>query len=242
MDFAEHLRTIRSEGEALGAVSAADLTVRVPSCPDWDVAGLVGHTGWVHRWVTMILEAPPGEKVSAREVPTAPAGAAVLDWYAEGLAALGAAFDRADPDAPRHTFVGPRDTRWWARRLAHENAVHRWDREAATGTARPFDAELAVDGIDEVITTHLQNRFDRAAFGAAGQTMHLHATDAPGEWTITFDADAVRCARGHAKGDVAVRGTASDLLLWVMSRVGDDRMELFGDTELARRFRDVANI
>lgn len=242
MDFADHLRTIRSEGEALGAVAVADLAVRVPSCPDWDVAGLVGHTGWVHRWVTSILAAPPGEKVSARDVPVAPAGDAVLGWYAEGLAALTAAFAGADPDAPRHTFVGPRDTRWWARRLAHENAVHRWDREAATGTARPFDPALAADGIDEVITTHLQNRFDRAAFGASGQSLHLHATDVDGEWTLTFDADAVRYERGHAKGDVAARGTASDLLLWVMSRVDDDRVELFGDVALAGRFRSVANI
>ena len=99
MDFADHLRTIRSEGEALGAVAVADLSVRVPSCPDWDVAGLVGHTGWVHRWVTSILAAPPGEKVSARDVPVAPAGDAVLGWYAEGLAALGT--------APLATAVGP---------------------------------------------------------------------------------------------------------------------------------------
>jgi len=242
MEFAAHLHTLRAEGAALGSVSPAELGNRVPSCPDWDVAGLLGHTSWVHRWVTAILAAPAGERVSARDVPQTPTGDAVIGWYADGLTALSDAFDVADPDAPRHTFIGPRNTRWWARRLTHENAVHRWDREAATGTPRPIAVDVALDGVDETISTHLQHRFDRAAFGAAGQTLHLHAGDGDGEWTVTFDADEVRCVRGHAKGDVAVRAPASDLLLWVMGRVPTDAVEVFGDVDLARRFRDVASI
>ncbi len=242
MEFTVHLHTLRAEGAALGDVASADLGKRVPSCPDWDVAALLGHTAWVHRWVTAILTAPGGEKVSARDVPRAPTDDTVLAWYADGLAALSAAFDAADPDAPRHTFVGPRDTRWWARRLAHENSVHRWDREAATGTPRPIEVDLALDGIDEAISTYLQNRFDRESFGAAGQTLHLHATDGDGEWTITFDADAIRCERGHSKGDVAVRASASDLQLWLMGRVPSDAVALFGDVDLAQRILHAATI
>ena len=43
---------------------------------------------------------------------------------------------------------------------------------------------------------------------------------------------------GHAKGDVALRGTASDLLLWAWNRVPpDDRFEVFGEPTLLDAWR-----
>jgi hypothetical protein len=38
--------------------------------------------------------------------------------------------------------------------MAHETAVHRIDGELAIGTPTPVDAELAVDGVDEVPRHH----------------------------------------------------------------------------------------
>ena len=44
--------------------------------------------------------------------------------------------------------------------------------------------------------------------------------------------DGVTFEHGHAKGDVALRGTAGDLLLWAWNRVPvDDRFEVFGDPD-----------
>jgi hypothetical protein len=68
----------------------------------------------------------------------------------------------------------------------------------------------------------------------AGGTIHLHATDdgleGTGEWLIELSPDGIRSERGHAKGDVALRGRAEDLLLWAWNRVPvDDRFEVFGD-------------
>ena len=61
-------------------------------------------------------------------------------------------------------------------------------------------------------------------------TIHLHATDIDGEWLITLGPAGISFEHGHAKGDVALRGTASDLLLWCWNRVPvDDRLEVFGD-------------
>ena len=37
----------------------------------------------------------------------------------------------------------------------------------------------------------------------------------------------------HAKGDLAVRGGASDLLLWLVGRRALDGLETFGDTTVA---------
>ena len=44
--------------------------------------------------------------------------------------------------------------------------------------------------------------------------------------------------REHAKGDVAARGTASDLLLFLWGRVPATALEVFGDAELLDRFQD----
>ena len=48
---------------------------------------------------------------------------------------------------------------------------------------------------------------------ADGATIHLHCTDVDGEWLLTGTAEGARVTREHAKGDVAARGSASDLLL-----------------------------
>ena len=61
---------------------------------------------------------------------------------------------------------------------------------------------------------------------AAGETL-LAVAD--GEWLITRGADGMTVAREHAKGDVAVRGAASDLLLVVMGRAEVDVVEVLGD-------------
>ena len=48
--------------------------------------------------------------------------------------------------------------------------------------------------------------------------MHVHSTDADGEWLVDFD-NGLAVTREHAKGDVAVRGPASDLMLVLYGRV-----------------------
>jgi hypothetical protein len=72
-----------------------------------------------------------------------------------------------------------------------------------------------------------------------GETVHLHFTDtaegAPGEWLVTLTADGPAIEPVHAKGDVAARGPASDLDLYLWGRVGVDTLEVFGDVALLER-------
>jgi predicted lipid carrier protein YhbT len=58
-----------------------------------------------------------------------------------------------------------------------------------------------------------------------------------GEWLVTLGPTGVTVEHAHAKGDVAVRGTASDLLLLLWNRAGADRFQVFGDTSLLDRWR-----
>ncbi|MPY92998.1 MAG: maleylpyruvate isomerase family mycothiol-dependent enzyme [Acidimicrobiia bacterium] len=242
LDDGTYLDQVKAQGDLLAATPPGVLAQRVPGCPDWDVAGLIGHTGWIFNFVTANLRAG-GERVSAKSIAAAPSGPDVLPWFAEALGVLVTALDEVSPATEVHTFVGPRPAAFWRRRMAQETTVHRWDAESAHTTPAPVDAAMALDGIDESWDLYFLRRFDWGSV-PAGATMHLHATDAPeGEWLVTFgaDADATRVERGHAKADVAVRGTASDLLLFCFGRVPADQLDVVGEAQLAAAFQAGAN-
>ena len=63
-------------------------------------------------------------------------------------------------------------------------------------------------------------------------TVHLHCTDVDGEWLVARRDGEVTVTAEHAKGDVAARGSASDLLLFLWGRVPADALEVFGDADL----------
>ncbi|MEX1007809.1 MAG: hypothetical protein WD271_08175, partial [Acidimicrobiia bacterium] len=103
------------------------------------------------------------------------------------------------------------------------------------GRAHVIDTMLAADGVDECLGM-LPFR-NRDLLPGNGETVHLHCTDTEGEWLVTLAADSPAIERVHAKGDVAARGTASDLDLFVWGRVGASAFEVFGDLELLERFQ-----
>jgi hypothetical protein len=57
---------------------------------------------------------------------------------------------------------------------------------------------------------------------------------------VTLGPDGPVTERRHEKGDVAVRGTGSDLDLFVWGRVSSSALEVFGDVALLDRFQDAA--
>ena len=74
--------------------------------------------------------------------------------------------------------------------------------------------------------------------GQLSGTLHLHATDGQTEWWI--DLDAVGSAVSErAKADTAIRGTRSDLLLWLTNRSSPGSMEVFGRRELLDSWKQL---
>jgi uncharacterized protein (TIGR03083 family) len=221
-----YLDTITQEGGRVAVLARGDdLSVRVPSCPDWDLAALVSHLGWVHRYVTAWMDA--GEPVGRDLV--GPVGDDLAAWFTEGLDALVERLDGCDPDAAVSTFVGPGTNWFWLRRMAHENTVHRWDAEDALGMPGPVPSDVALDGVDEFLTGfHLPHRVGKHLAGD-GQTLHFHATDGDGEWVVTRSTDGATVERAHQRSDVAARGRGEDLLLFVWGRRGPEVLEVFGD-------------
>lgn len=246
LDPATYLDVLRTRGDRLAATPPEALEARVPGCPEWNVGELLAHVGFVYRWVAATVRAGEHERVSRSSIETGPAGAAVVSWFADALDEVRTTLSQADPDAPVQTFVGVQPGRFYLRRMAQETLVHDWDAQSASGDPEPIPAELAIDGVDEALVVYLPRKFDYEAV-APGTTLHLHATDIPegnpsGEWMLTFgtDAETSRFEHGHRKADAAVRGSASDLLLFLFGRVPAGRLECFGDPSLPATFQDAA--
>ncbi len=231
MTPAELIDAVRTESAALLAACTADPGAPVPSCPGWDRSRLLAHTGMAQAWHHAQLVAGPEERVRYSTVPAAPDGDELPVWFADGAAALADALADLDEHTTWTTWAGPQPSAFFPRRMALETAVHRWD--AAPG---PIAVDLAVAGVDELLEVFAP-LVPGDRLGGADGTIHLHATDEDlaegGEWLVTFRPDGISSEHGHATGDVALRGRASDLLLWAWNRLPiDGRFEAFGDASL----------
>jgi uncharacterized protein (TIGR03083 family) len=241
METADELAALRREGDALlAAAGRAPLDARVEACPAWSVADLLWHIGEVHHfWATVVEHRLTDPAEAEQYKPPRPPDAELHAFASAQLDHLERVLAAADPAASLWTWASVKNAGFVQRRMAQETLVHRWDAEAAAGSASPLDRELAVDGIDEFLDLFAPYR-DKASPDLAG-TVHLHATDGEGEWHIAQDGDALVVRRRHEKGDAAVRGIASDLLLWLWGRGSLDRLDVLGDRAAAERLAAWTN-
>jgi uncharacterized protein (TIGR03083 family) len=118
----------------------------------------------------------------------------------------------------------------WARRQAHETAIHRFDAENAAGIASEFDPTFAADGIDELLAAFAPraNEFPVESTKA----MAVHATDTDDRWHVTMGPEGITTLRGDGPADVTLTGDAGDLYLAVWNRGDDSNVMVTGDREL----------
>ena len=236
--------SIGDDGRQLLAAASLGWSLPVLQCPGWDGAELVRHMGVILGWMDAVVTA--GERVPRRDLPPPPPTVDDLPtWYSTQLERTIRRLDETDPQRPTWTFSSRDDRRagWWRRRLAVEIAIHRWDAENAVAAVRgvaaqPIDGVVAAAGVEEYLVEFLPGMLTgEAATGLTG-TLHLHATDGTCEWWIDLDAPGQASAE-HRKGDTAVRGTRSDLLLWLTNRVDADVLDVVGSTDIARRWTQL---
>jgi uncharacterized protein (TIGR03083 family) len=235
MDRLSYLAALERDGEAFAdSCAAADLQAPVPSCPGWSVADLVWHLAEVHWfWTTVVREqlTTPSSYVE----PTRPVDADLLDFYRHGLAETVRVLSAADPDTVVWTWTPDHTAGWVVRRMAHETAVHRWDADQASHRDMPIEAELASDGIDEFL--HYFMGHAKEGIAPVDGSVHIHCTDVAGEWTARpNEGGGFDITREHAKGDCAIRGGASDILLALWRRRPLDGLDIVGDAAVAARF------
>lgn len=237
----QYLDAITADSDRFSAATSASLATPVGFLGEWKVHDLVAHLGGVYAVVAANTANPTTEWVKPGDEAKAPEGDAINDWFLDRRTAVLDALSSGHVDDPAWTFAGAKSTGWWLRRMAHETAVHRCDAQIATldGQAE-IDSALAADGIDEYTEVGLRSSSSRPNRTYPEQTLHLHRTDGPGEWMFArADDGSVVVTQEHGKGDAAVRGPASALLLWIWGRPVEG-LEVFGDPAVARAWQAVA--
>jgi uncharacterized protein (TIGR03083 family) len=233
--FPAWLRACTAE---LARIIDGDLDRPVPTCPGWTFRQLAIHLGRGHRWAAQIVATRATAPVAMREVadgklPEDPARHA--SWLNAGADQVIEAVAAAGGDLV-WTMTGMRPASFWARRRAHEAAVHMADARLAAGRDVDLPPDLAADGVDEWLG--LIAAGTPGELRGDGQSLHVHATDpglsGTGEWLITRIPSGITVQHGHGKADVAVRGPAADLLLVLTRRLPPSApgVDIFGEQAL----------
>ena len=204
-----------TRGSRVGLVAAPCRTVLDGTLPSWSGISAASSRGW-----------RPSSRPVARSLERLASPPVDLDerrsWY---LAHLEQTLDVLSQtnDAEVWTFSsrGVNNVGWWRRRLAVETAIHRWDAEyAISATARELDGEVAAAGIEEFVDEFLPGLLAQPTVTGLNGMLQLEATDNQRRWVVDLDARRTSTASPlSAPGSGAViRGTLSDLLLWLTNR------------------------
>jgi uncharacterized protein (TIGR03083 family) len=241
-----HVAAIRREGDLIvAALRGADLDVMVPTCPEWTVRELAHHVGRTHHWAAANIERPRDTALSAEESAAAwgdmPDDAGTPDWYRAANARLVRALEAAPDDLACWSFLpAPTPRAFWARRQAHEAAIHRVDAELATsGTVSPTSEDFALDGIDELVCGFYSRRGGRLR---SETPRTLAVTAGEQTWRVHIGPDGPRGERGEGPSDCAVEGRADAvyLALWNRGRFTD--LDVTGDADVLALWTGKATI
>ncbi|WP_041259624.1 maleylpyruvate isomerase N-terminal domain-containing protein [Pseudofrankia inefficax] len=254
-----HLASLRRDGARLAEAAAlAGFDAEVPSAPGWRVRTLLTHTGCVHRWAASYIADGHGRPrpIEGDGELVMPDGELLLDWFRDGHAALVQTLANADPAVACWTLWpgAPSPLEFWARRQAHETAVHRVDAElalaasgqagaGAAGEPAGVPAAFAADGIDELLGGFYALRH-RGLVSPEPVALSIRATDADAEagWTIRIGPAARTVVRAVEPADCALVGRAADLYLFLWNRAGTERITVDGDPAVLGLWRELARI
>ena len=112
--------------------------------------------------------------------------------------------------------------------------MHTYDAQVAVGPPQPLPAEVALDGVEENLFITC---FTTSAWPHKPTAFDFHATEGR-SWRLTVDGDGARTTRLPATGHhpdaagLSIRGTASDLVLYLYQRISVDSLQLDGDPQL----------
>lgn len=250
METIDLFDALRVEGSRLAdAASELSLDVPIPTCPGWVVRDLLRHLGGVHRWAGLhVREARPDLVVVEDEVDlfgTWPDDEVLVEWYRAEHRLLVESLEAADPDLACVTFLpAPSPRHFWARRQAHETTIHRVDVESAAGLIAAIAADLAADGIDELVAGMVPRPGGRLR-SSPPRTLRVAPDDHPARWLLRIGDGPVVTERdgdGAEPADCTVHDTASDLYLALWNRRGVDGLRGDGDGALLDLFREKVTI
>lgn len=242
----DYIQVIRREGERLAdAAQSAGLAADLPTCPGWQVRDLLRHIGGVQRWATSHVAhgrvQPYGSEEEAKFFAN-PDDEALLVWFRDGCATLVETLAVADPDVACFQFLAaPSPLAFWARRQAHELAVHRADVDTAAGRASEYEPDFAADGVGELIGGFHSRRRGRLVADPP-VSLGVRGVDADCTWTIRIEHDRRVVVPEVKEADCILSGPSSDLYLALWNRGGMDALSVDGNAGVLDIWRERAHI
>ncbi|MBB5871354.1 uncharacterized protein (TIGR03083 family) [Allocatelliglobosispora scoriae] len=250
METQSLLACLDADFRRLRELADGDLTAKVPTCPEWTQGDLVDHVAhvYLHKAESMRLGARP------RSWPPEPSGEPEAVFLARTYAEMLAQFEQRSPADHAVTWFTPDQTvGFWIRRMAQETVIHRIDAELAAGVeSQPVPADLAVDGIDEVLHSFLafsstewaedyadsQADLDGSVVGLDTGTAAWLVTLGPGAIVVTEAASG----DGLAPAAAVVRADPEAMLRWLWRRADDWVVDIDGDRDVVGRLRRLLRV
>jgi len=249
-----YLEHIRVESARFREVLAdCDPAARVPTCPDWSAEDLLWHLTTVQWFWSSIVIDRPTEVDEAQEPERPAAYAEVLRAFDHWSAALAGALDGIAPADEAWTWSDDHTVGFILRRQAHEALIHRVDAELTAGARSDLPAELAADGVHEVLGVMYGGCPPWGSWEPLPHYVRVDCTDTGHEIWVQFglfsgiDPDSgdeiadeedfhVVDAPEDIEPDVVIDGPAGALDAWLWHRGDEDELSVVGDAEVRSRF------
>ncbi|MGA8426368.1 MAG: maleylpyruvate isomerase family mycothiol-dependent enzyme [Candidatus Dormiibacterota bacterium] len=226
---------MRADGDRIALVADGRLDAAVPPCPGWTVRDVVTHLAEVyeHKMACTLLGRMPDPWP-----PLWPPERDPVAWLVDAQRRLLTLFRERGPEAPSATWWPPDQTvGFWDRRMAHETVIHRVDVEISLERLTAVDPDLAIDGVDEVLTIFLAGDWSEDPDDRClGQRIVVNTGDRSWEVELLPEAVIVSPSRGGA--DAVVSGEPEEVLLWLWGRGSDTGLAHLGDPAVPVLLRD----
>ncbi|MBB2890881.1 maleylpyruvate isomerase family mycothiol-dependent enzyme [Flexivirga oryzae] len=235
LDFDDYISALRTAAARLSDETAGPPDDRpVPTCPDWTTRDLLAHTGMVHRWAAGIvrgeLNSGNSEEATTRFEAAGRAADDAGAWLLTGATDLADELTAAPDDLQRFFFLNdaPPPKLAWARRQCHETTIHAVDGLSArlgrmpTAAEADLDAQVAVDGIDELLRGFATRRSEKLILESP-LTVVIETADTGCSWTLVLSDGPATCDEGVTSQhpDARLSGTAAQVYLGLWNR-GDE--------------------
>ena len=224
-------------------------------CEGWTAANVVAHVATGDQLVRGLVWKAIGKDWGGQDLPVDFADRhrrfeVVSTWepskikelaHAESeqtVATVAAAVQQA-PEATVTMPIGPVPMAVLRGMRLNEYVIHGHDLMPAIGRSIPIPEWFSDRALGDAVT-RMVRLHSRSPHKGKSASFHLHRTDGEGEWVLRAkDGEAVAEA-GHARADVAMRGTAEGLY-WVLMGRGkpeEHGVEVHGDPALASAFKE----
>ena len=245
----------RESGRFREVAGKGDFIATVPSCPEWNLSDLVWHLTEVQDFWGRIVDGLVVDPETMDDLER-PDDGELIALFDDRSALLVRALGERNATDECWSWHGDGHSVGWARRRqAHEALIHRVDAELTVSTTSEINAELAEDGVDEILSNMIDGPVPEW-----GEVVHdgvlgtLRSEGSGREWGMrfgrfqgtspesgtTYDRVTIDVIEPPSNPEVVISGAAIDLDLWLWGRGDPKGLAVEGDSALLDRVRAIA--